>query len=216
MTRRIRGGRGGMIASAAIGGLATLVVLVMSLGPAGSGPMAIAPDEPAPTPTPTPTPAPTKAPATTQLGYSPATYLAVPSLGIRTSLVQLGTSKDKQDIQLPEVRKAGWFRLSAAPGQAGITVLVGYISHSKTEPGVFVRLAKLKPGAEFAVRRADGRTASYKVSALAYYPQGKLPAATVYKRTMPSELRLITCGGSLQPNQPAGNAVVTARLISTK
>ncbi|WP_427886975.1 class F sortase [Kribbella sp. GL6] len=210
MTRRIRGGRGGVIASAAVAGLATLVVLVMSLGPTATGPMAITPD--AATPTPTPAAAPTSAP----LGYSPATYLSVPSLGIRTSLVQLGTTKDKKDIQLPQVGKAGWFRLSAAPGQQGITVLLGYIRHSKTEPGVFVQLAKLKPGAQFAVRRADGRTASYKVSAVAYYPQGKLPAATVYKRTTPSELRLITCGGALKPNQPAGNAVVTAHLISTK
>jgi len=121
--------------------------------------------------------------------------LAAPSVGIDTALI--GTSLDATGALVPPANDAvaGWYADGPAPGDAGPAVVTGHVDGGGS-PAVFFRLRDLAPGDPVLVRRADGSTVRFTVTAVARYPKNAFPTAAVYRPTPDSELRLITCGGS--------------------
>jgi LPXTG-site transpeptidase (sortase) family protein len=110
----------------------------------------------------------------------------------------------------------GWYAGGPTPGAAGAAVLVGHVD-TTTAPAVFYDLGSLKPGDGVRVRRADGSTAAFAVSEVEVIDRADFDARHVYGPRDPgsAELRLITCGGSYDPERRAysANVVVSARLI---
>jgi LPXTG-site transpeptidase (sortase) family protein len=154
--------------------------------------------------------APTAAPAGTTHAATPATatsgatlarsvpsWIDIPSIGARSTLVQLGLNTDKS-IQTPPVDKpqqAGWYKFGPTPGQVGPAVILGHIDGDHHE-GIFWRLHDVKPGDQVTVGRQDGTTATFTVSRTVEVHKDTFPTSAVYGNTSDPQLRLITCGGA--------------------
>ena len=121
--------------------------------------------------------------------------LRIPAIGVRTRLIRLGITA-QGTLQVPaSTSVAGWYTGSPRPGAIGSSVIAGHID-SYLGPGVFYRLRLLHPGNKIFVRQADGRLATFRVTAVHQYPKAHFPTGRVYGPTPDAELHLITCGGT--------------------
>ena len=219
-----------------VGGVTTVVLglqpSVASSGPPpGStgitAPVAVGPTPPAsadPTPTsPAPEAAPTAPPspaAQLALARSLPTRIVIPSIGVDSSLMQLGLKKDGT-LEVPPFDKnapAGWYRGSPTPGQIGPSVILGHVDTFKAGPVVFYRLSRVRPGSTVLVHRKDGHTAHFVIDRVENVPKKDFPRLEVYGNTDRPELRLITCGGEWNPrtHDYNDNTVVFAHLVAPK
>ena len=206
-------GRRGIIAAATLAaGLALVAPLLFGLADQGAtGASPGEPSDPAVART-----TPLQAPDPVVLGRSVPKSITIPSIGVDTDLSALPKDKDKDTIQLPKKpSRPGWFDQSATPGELGITTVIGYIAKTTNQPGVFSKIAKLEAGDTITVTREDGREVEFTVDWINYYPEGEFPADDVYEDPDRPELRLITCGGTIHPDDPPGNLVVSARMTGS-
>jgi sortase (surface protein transpeptidase) len=74
-------------------------------------------------------------------------------------------------------------------------VILGHVD-SRTGPGVFVRLSKVRRGTLVTVDRTDGSTATFRVREVAQVAKNRFPTDLVYAPSLDPSLRLVTCGGS--------------------
>jgi sortase family protein len=133
---------------------------------------------------------------TTGLGRSEPTELWIPRIEARSSLISLGLNKDGT-VEVPpvaEAMQAGWYSLSATPGEAGPAVILGHVDGNR-KPGIFYRLRELVPGDDVEISRMDGSVARFVVRKVSQVPKAQFPTEAVYGDTTDPELRLITCGG---------------------
>lgn len=122
--------------------------------------------------------------------------LRIPAIDVDTGLESLGLAPDTS-IEVPsEPGVAGWWERGPRPGQVGPAVILGHVD-SKTGPAVFFRLRWLQRGDEVLVDRADGSTARFVVSRQGKYTKVAFPSDLVYYPTLDPELRLVTCGGTI-------------------
>ena len=152
----------------------------------------------------------TVVPAPPAVDVAPAS-LSIPDIGVTGVPVRpVGVTADGE-LEIPGASEAGWYRLGAAPGQAGATVVAAHISWQGST-GPFLRLAELAPGAFVDLALADGATRRYQVVALAQYGKLALPKEEIWRTTGPETLVLITCGGAFnrEIRRYADNIVVTA------
>ncbi len=120
--------------------------------------------------------------------------LRIPAAGVDTELEQLGRAPDKS-IALPSRPElAGWFSGGPRPGQPGPAVIIGHVDWD-SGPAVFLRLSRLRPGDTVLVDRADGSTATFRVTRLEQVAKRDFPTDEVYAPDLAPSLRLITCGG---------------------
>jgi hypothetical protein len=121
--------------------------------------------------------------------------LTIPLIGVKTTLITLGLAQGG-GMQVPSsTTVAGWYTGSPRPGSIGSAIIVGHID-SKNGPAVFYRLPELRRGDDVFVKRADGTTAEFRVTAVQTYLKDRFPTEQVYGPTPDAELRLITCGGA--------------------
>ena len=121
--------------------------------------------------------------------------LIIPMIGVKAPLIELGLTASGA-LQVPSsTTVAGWYTGSPRPGAIGPAIIEGHVD-SLTGPGVFYRLSELQPGDRIYVRRADGTTVEFRVTAAQTYQKAFFPTAAVYGPTPDPELRLITCGGT--------------------
>jgi len=121
-------------------------------------------------------------------------FLVIPAIGVRTRLVRLGTT-GQGAMEVPTTTSvAGWYTASPRPGAIGPAVIAGHVDSYKG-PGVFYRLAKLRPGDRAFVLRANGTLAVFKITQVRLYRKAAFPAPAVYGPVPYAALRLITCGG---------------------
>ncbi|WP_218938344.1 class F sortase [Modestobacter altitudinis] len=154
------------------------------------------------------------------LAESLPTRLEIPAIGVTSDLLQLGLNADNT-VEVPPLSKdsrAGWYEYSPTPGQIGPAVLLGHVDSAEYGPGVFFELGALQPGESVAVSRADGSTALFKVDRVASYPKDEFPTDDVYGDTAGPELRLITCGGTFDPDSDSYlyNVIVFASFIGPR
>lgn len=142
--------------------------------------------------------------------------LGLPSLGVTSSLLQLGQAADGSlEIPAPgpDYDRAGWYRYSPAPGALGPAVIAGHVDSAAAGPSVFFRLSSLRPGDTALVTRTDGSVAEFAVDDVRRYPKGQFPTELVYGDTDHAALRLITCGGAFANGHYLDNIVVRASLV---
>jgi hypothetical protein len=139
--------------------------------------------------------------------------VAMPSTGIAAPLRPVGVAGDGQMELPPDPRTMGWYRFGAVPGEPGrgSVVLAGHLDSERFGLGPLVRLRDLRPGDPVQVTLEDGTRRSYRVTSLERFDRRALPAS-VFSRTGPERLRMVTCGGEYDAD--AGgyqqNLVVTA------
>lgn len=201
-----------------------LLVLVGACGtdqppapPRSDATQAAAPQAPAVRSTPgseSPSPATSTESHVAGLPRSEPTTLSIPSIDVRSDLIDLGLQKN-QEMEVPrgaDYDRAGWFTESPTPGEIGPTVIAGHVD-GDDGPSVFYRLGALKDGDEVTVTRADGKAATFRVYRAERYAKDDFPTERVYGNTAGPELRLITCSGGVGPDgHYLDNTVVYARL----
>ena len=201
--------RGDALARRARGAL-TVVLLVLLLAGCGAG-----------TPDVAATPG-SAAPGTTvaapgsAVPSSPPVRVRVPAIGVDSELMELGLQDDGSLEVPPGGFPAGWFTGAPMPGEIGPAVMAGHVDWNGS-PGVFYDLRSLSPGDEIAVTRQDGSTAEFAVVSIEQFPKEAFPTQAVYGDLDHPGLRLITCGGSFDPDERSytDNIVVFADLVGT-
>ena len=124
--------------------------------------------------------------------------LTIPAIGVQTKITHLGLTASGA-LQVPSsTAVAGWYTGSPRPGAVGSAVIAGHID-SESGPGVFFQLSSLHLGDRVFVRRADGTLAVFKVTVVRQFAKDSFPTSAVYGAVPDSELRLITCGGTFDP-----------------
>jgi hypothetical protein len=88
----------------------------------------------------------------------------------------------------------GWFALSAAPGLAGSTLLIGHLD-TVAGPAVFAQLSRVRPGDPIHVALADGSTATYRTEGTFRLPATQAAPAELFTQQGPPRLFLLTCYG---------------------
>jgi hypothetical protein len=120
--------------------------------------------------------------------------------------------RDDGEMALPDKPWVlGWYRYGPAPGAGrGSAVLAGHLDSKRYGVGPLVGLREVDRGDLVEVTRGDGSTVDYRVVEVERYDQQALPDS-LFARTGPERLRIVTCGGAFDPD--AGyekNLVVTA------
>jgi hypothetical protein len=123
--------------------------------------------------------------------------LSVGAIGVDVPVRGVGVAADGQ-LEIPDETEVGWYRLGAAPGEPGATVIAGHVNWHGVD-GPFLRLRELEPGATIDVALADGTTRRYTVTERQQYAKTELPAERLWTREGPEVVVLITCGGSFNP-----------------
>ena len=122
-------------------------------------------------------------------------FLTIPAIGVRSRLIRLGLTA-QGTLQVPtSTSVAGWYTGSPRPGEIGSSVIAGHID-SYLGPGIFSKLANMRPGELIYVRRANRSLAVFRVYAVRQYPKDHFPTRKVYGPAPEAELNLITCGGT--------------------
>ncbi|WP_149182134.1 class F sortase [Streptomyces sp. TRM49041] len=167
---------------------------------------------------PPPPPAPSASANTARsLGRSVPVRLQIPAIGVDTPVIGLGLAPDGT-VRVPPVTaddRAGWYRHSPTPGQAGPSVILGHVTVGPYGDGVFRHLARMRRGDRIVARRQDGASAEFAVSAVRTVAKAYFPADDVYGDTSHPELRLITCGGPRTGDEYRDNVIVFARLAAS-
>lgn len=138
-----------------------------------------------------------ESPMTAGLSRSVPVSLRIPAIGVNARIIPLGLDADG-GVAVPPLSTpfvTSWYDKGPAPGQAGPAVLLGHVDSAAVGPAVFYKLGALVPGDLVYVTRQDHRTAAFRVTAVALYPEQDFPASDVYGFTPQPALRMITCGG---------------------
>ena len=140
--------------------------------------------------------------------------VAIPAIGVDSDLMDLGLQPDRTIEVPPGGFPAGWYTGAPTPGELGPAIILGHVDWQG--PGVFHDLHLLRPDDQVTVSRADGSAAVFRVTAVEQYPKDSFPTDTVYGNTDHAGLRLITCGGVLNPQTGShdDNIVVFAELLA--
>lgn len=143
--------------------------------------------------------------------------ISIPTLNLSAEFESpLGLNED-ETIEVPEAYDTvAWYQFSPTPGELGPAVVLGHVD-SHQGPAVFFKLKELKPGDEILIKRHDGKTAVFEVTALEKYEQAGFPSELVYSDINHSGLRLVTCTGLYNDytQRYSHNLVVFAELKST-
>ncbi|MFD7083524.1 class F sortase [Streptomyces sp. NPDC059918] len=161
-----------------------------------------------------PEPAAPAAPAAPMPASEPV-RVRIPAAGVDTGpLLKLGLAADGA-VEVPSVAdgdRIGWYTKGVTPGETGPAVLIGHFDTARG-PAVLRDVAKIHPGDEITVSRADNRSAVFRVRALEQVDKRSFPTAKVYGNTARPELRLITCGGEITDGHRPDNIIVYADLV---
>lgn len=137
--------------------------------------------------------------------------LSIPSIGVRSRLVDLGLKDGAMEVP-KNPAEAGWFTRGPTPGALGPAVIAGHVTWDG--PAVFRRLGTIRRGNQVTVTREDGKTAVFTVTRVARYSKSRFPTKAVYGPIDHAGLRLITCGGTYDAARHTylDNVVVFAKL----
>jgi sortase (surface protein transpeptidase) len=165
--------------------------------------LSIAPSEPA-----------VAAPVFSDVPASRPVALEIPSIGVDTTVGELGLQSDGQ-VEVPTTtRVVGWYRFGVTPGQIGSAVILGHVD-SYLGPGVFFDLKSLKAGDALHLTLADGAHAQFIVTEVVQYLKTAFPDRLVYgAHGATRSLQLVTCGGVFDraTGHYLSNVVVYSRL----
>lgn len=145
---------------------------------------------------------------------SPPVRLRVPAIGVDSELMKLGLQEDGSLEVPPAGFPAGWFTGAPMPGETGPAVMAGHVDWEGS-PGVFFDLRLLEPGDQISVSKADGSSVVFAVVSVEQFDKDVFPTDAVYGDLDHPGLRLITCGGSFDPDERSytDNIVVFADLL---
>lgn len=146
--------------------------------------------------------------------------IAIPSLDIRASLVDVALEPGTNKMVIPSPDKVGHYTLAAPIGAAaGSTLLAGHVNQPDWSPGALWNLSKAQKGAHAYVTDATGKQFSYKITAARTITRQPLPADT-YAIDGAPQLVIVTCAGTPGPDGQVlnydQNTIITATPTTEK
>jgi hypothetical protein len=147
-------------------------------------------------------------------GRSTPVRVQIPAIAVDATLMDLGL-RDNGTMEVPpDGSQAGWYTGAPAPGELGPAVIAGHVDWGG-QPGVFYHLRTLKPDDRIVVAREDGTTVTFRVTRSEQVLKSYFPTKMVYGNIDHAGLRLITCGGSFDPQARSydRNVIVFAELV---
>lgn len=140
-----------------------------------------------------------------------------------TSLTVAGTAIDMPVVpggvstagamEIPDVfDRAAWYRFGPAPGAAeGAAVIAGHID-TTSDRAPFSALKSLPAGTIIRVGRDGAPALSYRVVGVELMAKDRFDGASLFRRSGPHELKLVTCGGKWLDERMdySDNVIVTA------
>lgn len=148
-------------------------------------------------------------------GVVPGYTVTIPKLNESSQLIGLGLNADKS-IQVPPLAdpmQAGVYTKGPMPGQTGPAVVLAHINANGT-PGFGEGFHTLAEGDTINVTTPNGPV-RFAVTRTETAPKAEFPTAAVYSDTAGPELRLITCGGTLDrsAHNYLGQTIVYAKKV---
>lgn len=140
--------------------------------------------------------------------------LVVPSIRVDASVEPVGVDGQGRMGVPSQASNVAWYRLGSAPGDVGNAVIAGHLDWTNG-PAVFWSLGRMHPGDRITVMRADGSSAQFVTDASSTVPYDS-PTDSLFTRTGPPSLTLITCAGAWdrQRGTYLQRLVVHATLVS--
>lgn len=111
-----------------------------------------------------------------------------------------------------EANSPGWWTGSVTPGEIGVSVLVAHFD-TKHGPALMRDVEKIKLGDTIEVPREDGSAAKFRIREIEDVNKKDFPTSKVYSATDHAELRLLTCGGSIEHGHRTDNVIFYADLM---
>ena len=136
----------------------------------------------------------------------------IPAIEVDVPLGAVGLKPDGA-METPSTGHAAWYSPGPRPGEPGGAVLVAHVA-GRHGPDVFWRLGELRPGDVVTVDHATG-TSTFVVDRVTQTAKEALPVDDIWVDSRRSLLRLITCGGTVDPatGRYRDNTVVYAHLV---
>ena len=140
--------------------------------------------------------------------------LTVAGTAIDMPVVPVGVS-DGGAMEIPDAfDRAGWYRFGPAPGaSAGTAVIAGHID-TKSDNAPFSDLKSVTAGTVVQVGREGAPALTYRVVSVELMAKDRFDGSSVFRRSGPHELKVITCGGKWLDERMdySDNVIVTAVL----
>lgn len=139
--------------------------------------------------------------------------IRIPTLDIDARLTPSVVDVANGVLGVPQdIRRPGWWRDGAAPGdRTGAVLVAGHVDSASRGAGAFFGLESARRGTRVELETRDGRTRRYRVVSVELMPKEALPA-DIYSRRGRARLVLVTCGGPFDSatRHYRDNVVVTA------
>lgn len=141
------------------------------------------------------------------------TRVEIDGLNIAAPVLRAGINLRVGALAVPtNVRRLGWWRDGAAPGdQFGTTLIAGHVDSKVQGAGAFKQLYRARAGMRIRVTTSDGRVRQYRVTTTRRMMKEALPA-NIFTQRGAAKLVLVTCGGpfNARTGHYRDNIVVTA------
>jgi len=126
----------------------------------------------------------------------PPVRVSVPDAGIDVGIEPVGVLENGE-MELPaDTSIAGWYEYGPDPSsETGATILAAHVDSLVYGLGPFSRLRDLAAGAPVRVTSADGAVHDYAIQSIARVAKEEIVLDTVFDRTGPAHIVLMTCGG---------------------
>lgn len=129
--------------------------------------------------------------------------LEIPAIGVNSVVEPVGVLSSG-DLETPPARPwidVGWFASGPVPGEKGSAVIDGHLDRPGGYPAVFWSLRNIHVSDEVIVVNAQGKTAHFRVTRIAFYPPQAAPLQEIFGNDSGTYLNLITCAGDWIPSQ---------------
>ncbi|UEL28900.1 class F sortase [Pseudarthrobacter sp. L1SW] len=213
-------------------GAAALLAVALLLPACAADPSQPAPSSPpaasqaaAPAPVQSESPAAAGTAPVPDIPVRPATPESTAAAPSPVSLTVAGTSIDMPVVPVGVVEggameipdafdRAGWYRFGPAPGAAaGTAVIAGHID-TKSDTAPFSQLKTVAAGTLVQVGRQGAPALNYRVVSVELMAKDRFDGSSVFRRSGPHELKVVTCGGKWLDERMdySDNVIVTAVL----
>lgn len=142
-------------------------------------------------------------------------YISLPTISAEGFVQKVSVDQNNQIATPNNVHIAAWFVKSAKPGQPGLGIIDGHVT-GRVNDGIFKNLQSLKQGDQYSVTLGDGSVKKYQVMSVVTVPVAKsVDALFSQESNVPSQLNLITCGGTYDQKLKGypDRVIVSARLL---
>ncbi|HEU4668303.1 MAG TPA: class F sortase [Arthrobacter sp.] len=144
----------------------------------------------------------------------PPVSLTVAGTSIDMPVVAVGVAEGGA-MEIPDAfDRAGWYRFGPAPGAAaGAAVIAGHID-TKSDTAPFSQLKTVAAGTVVQVGRQGAPALDYRVVRVELMAKDRFDGSSLFRRTGPHELKVVTCGGAWLDERMdySDNVIVTAVL----